>query len=575
MSFISALSGSQIKAKLSVQSTENLTRTNENTLVNFDKDSLPPEPQLGNIEYKYKLTNISTQRFEHLVTQMKWRCMEGHGEAIYEIGVLDSGEMFGLDGPDLSESLYTLSRMAETLGASMSVLKKKEVGQNRYAAEVLIRKVPEDKTNIEVTIAVLGATHAGKSSLLGVLTQGNFDNGRGSARLNMFRHMHEIQTGQTSSVSQEIMGFDEKGMVINYGYNNMITAEEICKISNKIITFMDLAGHRKYLRTTVKSLTGYSPHRAMLVVGSGSKLIDIIREHMTIIQSLKISFCIVITKIDLTSSEQTINDLNEILTSCSFRKVPFLVKKRDDVITAHYHQNNEEIVPIFCVSCVTGEGLALLNQYFYILSPSLSNVKLKILENEPIQFWIDEVFKMSDDGPIVSGILRKGIIVDNISLKIGPFEDGSFELVKIQSIHRNKAPCRVVRAGQIASISFQKNEHLSFLRSGMVLIQEIGCHLFACLNFEAKMLNIFQKKAIQVGAKGTVHTGTIRQTAIVSRVDENDGSYYILFTFERLPEYVIPGYRILFRDGNVKAVGKITKSYAIDKFKDNDFIKLT
>lgn len=47
---------------------------------------LPPEPEQGNIEYKLKLINPSSQRFEHLVTQMKWRLKEGQGEAIYQIG---------------------------------------------------------------------------------------------------------------------------------------------------------------------------------------------------------------------------------------------------------------------------------------------------------------------------------------------------------------------------------------------------------------------------------------------------------------------------------------------------------
>lgn len=50
------------------------------------EDRLPPEPEQGNIEYKLKLINPSSQRFEHLVTQMKWRLKEGHGEAIYQIG---------------------------------------------------------------------------------------------------------------------------------------------------------------------------------------------------------------------------------------------------------------------------------------------------------------------------------------------------------------------------------------------------------------------------------------------------------------------------------------------------------
>jgi hypothetical protein len=37
-------------------------------------DQLPPEPQVGNIEYKLKLVNPSKQRFEHLVTQVNVYC---------------------------------------------------------------------------------------------------------------------------------------------------------------------------------------------------------------------------------------------------------------------------------------------------------------------------------------------------------------------------------------------------------------------------------------------------------------------------------------------------------------------
>lgn len=61
--------------------------------------------------------------------------------------------------------------------------------------------------------AVLGPAEGGKSTLLGVLTQGELDNGRGRARLNLFRHLHEIQSGRTSSISHEILGFDAKGTV--------------------------------------------------------------------------------------------------------------------------------------------------------------------------------------------------------------------------------------------------------------------------------------------------------------------------------------------------------------------------
>lgn len=60
----------------------------ENSSIDDDQEErLPPEPEQGNVEYKLKLINPSSQRFEHLVTQMKWRLREGHGEAIYQIGM--------------------------------------------------------------------------------------------------------------------------------------------------------------------------------------------------------------------------------------------------------------------------------------------------------------------------------------------------------------------------------------------------------------------------------------------------------------------------------------------------------
>lgn len=67
----------------------------------------------------------------------------------------------------------------------------------------------------------MGNADVGKSTLLGVLSQGDLDNGRGKARLNMFRHLHEIQTGRTSSISHEVLGFDASGKVSEM---NMICA---------------------------------------------------------------------------------------------------------------------------------------------------------------------------------------------------------------------------------------------------------------------------------------------------------------------------------------------------------------
>ena len=61
----------------------------------------------------------------------------------------------------------------------------------------------------------MGNVDAGKSTLLGVLTHGELDNGRGHARQRLFRHKHEMESGRTSSVGSDILGFDGKGQVVN------------------------------------------------------------------------------------------------------------------------------------------------------------------------------------------------------------------------------------------------------------------------------------------------------------------------------------------------------------------------
>ena len=57
--------------------------------------------------------------------------------------------------------------------------------------------------------AVAGSMDSGKSTLVAVLTHGAdgrplLDNGRGSARMAVFRHKHEIESGRTSSISQQV-----------------------------------------------------------------------------------------------------------------------------------------------------------------------------------------------------------------------------------------------------------------------------------------------------------------------------------------------------------------------------------
>jgi GTPase len=67
----------------------------------------------------------------------------------------------------------------------------------------------------ELRVAVLGDEAAGKSTLVSVLTQGGLDDGQGLKRIEVFRHFHEVEAGRTSAISEQILGFDKDGGVVD------------------------------------------------------------------------------------------------------------------------------------------------------------------------------------------------------------------------------------------------------------------------------------------------------------------------------------------------------------------------
>lgn len=210
-----------------------------------------------------------------------------------------------------------------------------------------------------------------------------------------------------------------------------------------------------------------------LVIAAGNEGINSMTyEHLDLILALDMPFFIVVTKIESSSADATLLKLQSLLSSVGCLKIPLLIRTDDDVLTAGSRQMTEQVVPIFCVSNVTGMGLNLITRYLFVLSPGISNAEKERLEQLPCEFLIDEIFKVSDVGPVVGGLLAKGVLTENMKMQLGPLQDGSFMLVTIHSIHRNKAPCRVVRAGQSASLAFVNSEDLPLLRSGMILLPD-------------------------------------------------------------------------------------------------------
>ncbi|CAF3022520.1 unnamed protein product [Rotaria sp. Silwood2] len=506
------------------------------------------------------------EQFDALVQLLKKRLDEGHGETILEIGTgVTDGECPGLLNDEMEASVATLKSMQTVLDSEVQLLREKSVSNNtRYISEYLIRRHIDQEDFMEVRVAVTGNVDAGKSTLLGVLTHGLLDDGRGIARQKLFRHKHEMETGRTSSVGNDILGFDAQGAIVNrpdtHG-NQALDWSDICQRSAKVVTFIDLAGHEKYLKTTVFGMTGHAPDYAMLMVGANAGVIGMTKEHLGLALALGVPVFVVVTKIDMAPANvlhETMRLLQRILHSPGVRKIPLLVKTNDDVITCATNFTSERLCPIFQVSNVTGENLDLLKKFLNLLT-----TRMEACIDEPAEFQIDDLYAVPGVGTVVSGTTLKGIIKLGDNLQLGPDPLGQFKTVQIRSIHRKRMPVRECKGGQTSSFALRKIKK-SELRKGMVLLSP-AIPPVAYWEFEADLLILHHPTTISTKYQAMVHCGSIRQTATIISMSlehlRTGDRANVRFRFIKSPEYLRLGMKLIFREGRTKAIGSIAKLY--------------
>ncbi|XP_025077161.1 GTP-binding protein 1-like [Pomacea canaliculata] len=508
---------------------------------------------------KMVLVSPSSEEFEFLVETIKTRVLDAQGETIYEIGT-GEGEKAGLKPDDYQASVATLHSISSSLGLEC-VLLRERTAQEGTVAEYLLRQKLEPHDFMEVRVAVVGNVDAGKSTLLGVLTHGELDNGRGFARQKLFRHKHEIESGRTSSVGNDILGFDACGNVVNKPDHGHLDWIKICEDATKVVTFIDLAGHERYLKTTVFGMTGHAPDFAMLMIGANAGVIGMTKEHLGLALALNVPVFVVVTKVDMCPPNvmaETLKLLTRILKSPGCRKIPVIVQNKDDVICSATNFTSERMCPVFQVSNVTGENLDLLKMFLNLLS---TRVKCDI--SKPAEFQIDDTFSVPGVGTVVSGTLLQGFIRLNDTLLLGPDALGQFQSIVIKSIHRKRMPVKEVRGGQTASFALKKIKR-STIRKGMVMVSP-RLEPKACWEFEGEILVLHHPTTISVRYQAMVHVGSVRQTATILQMTEphlrTGDKAMVRFRFIKNPEYLKMGMRLVFREGRTKAVGTITNLF--------------
>ena len=538
---------------------------------------MEPEIEDGNVEYKLKLDKSSDDRIKELITQMRYRCEQGEGERFYNLGVEDNGTLFGLTEDEYQETIKILNIVAEKNNYSVQILTKTPVKSTtkviKNVYEVLIRE--NTSKYIDIKVCVAGSVDCAKSSTLGSLVTGQLDNGRGLSRMSVFNYVHELKTGRTSSISHEILGYDHKGAIVNYQCINKLSWNEIVSRSAKIISFFDLAGHEKYLKTTILGLSTSIPNLCMIMISANNGISKMTREHIFLCLTLKIPFIFVISKIDLCDDrknvlDETIQGINKLLKHPTVRRIAIHIKNNEDIILSAKNIYSNSITPVFQISNVTGKGLDDLRMFFNIVG------KKPIHENEntdSVEYFVDNIFQVKGVGVVLGGHLLSGTIKVSDNLLIGPLDDGKYESVTVKSLHSKKVNVQSVSYGGYVCVALKKIDK-KIVRKGIVLISPKSEQI-SVSTFYAK-INVMRSHAttIKVGYEPLLCINSIRQTVQILEIKEkknarnldkieddnilrtNDSAIAKL-KFKYRPEYLKSGTRFIMCEGNLKIVGEI------------------
>jgi GTPase len=433
--------------------------------------------------------------------------------ALYEIGVSDDGTLVGLAEDEMRDSLNNLRAMAASLGCVVEVQRMVKVGTCSYmkqldettsselvecqsellVAEALVK--PNLSTNgdngssgvndtpaqvhsseikpiEQLRISLTGATMSGKSSLLGTLSTSTLDDGRGKSRLSMLKHRHEITSGITSSVTQELMGYSPTPTgdikVINYATEGVTSWIDMhtASIDGRLVFVADSAGHPRYRRTTVRGLVGWKPHWVLLcvpaddevkasnkvteVLGPAASDIDLSAAHLDLCLRLQLPLVVVITKYDLAQLSVLKATLGKLLSALkSAGRKPLMIPNSPGTVSAHELQSFTQkklagirktidclyddplsAVPIVLTSAVQGAGFdnlhAVLNE---LPIPDCREESPSNTGTTDSLFHVEDIYNKAQDANtiILSGHLSRGTILAGAELFLGPCSPSSGE----------------------------------------------------------------------------------------------------------------------------------------------------
>ena len=400
--------------------------------------------------------------------------------------------------------------------------------------------------SFNIRIGLLGGVDVGKSSLLGVLKNNKLDNGRGSSRKNIMYHKHELESGRTSSVTS------------HYIYLN-----------NNLITFVDLAGHETYLKTTIYGLNGLNLDYVFIIIGANMGINKMTKEHLHLAQALELPIIFIINKIDICPENiinQTFNDLNKLIKSISqnTKKLNIIENLNiinnfdthknlfiNNIIEPYYiHLNNKNIniinnykeicknkkpysldylnsnkyYSLLFTSNKNGYGIQNLKELFTLLSKTnyiinKYNFKLNNNTDNVNTFIIQNTYNVHGIGLVFFGYVKYGYVKKTDILSIGPFNNNFYKIYirnirniydkDVNILNKNNFGCLAIK--QLEKHFILKKKHI---RKGIYITNIPICSK----EFIAKIYILHHPTTIKTNYQSMIHCGTVAQTAKISQI---------------------------------------------------------
>ena len=246
------------------------------------------------------------------------------------------------------------------------------------------------------------------------------------------------------------------------------------------------------------------------------------------------------------------------------RKIPYHIKNMSDIVNVIKNIKSDSIVPIIQISNVTNHNLDLVKSLLNLL-PIRNTFNQNI--DKPVELIIDNTYSVPGHSTIVSGMLKSGTIKVNDNLVIGPFADSTYRTVKVRSIHLNFRDLKESTSGSYICVSL-KNITRREIKKGMILIPDDSTLKIAIKQFIAQIHILHSPTTIKEGYQPFVHIEHVRQVVKMLEINKEDinsmdkllrcgDKAIVKLEFTTRPENIKIGMRMIFREGKVKAVGKI------------------